>query len=93
MNKILTFTRKNNIPDRVFTTSTGLQALESCYERHYERIYDAHDNVPCYRLAVELFDDLSAEGVKLLERFNAYRGDCISSDREAAAFVFALLDM
>ena len=58
----------------------------------YERLYDAKDNVKGYRVAVWAFDEFckSEEHKELLKRVVEARGDFISSDREAAAFMFAM---
>lgn len=43
--------------------------------------------------AVEAFDEFSQKHKEFVREFAKYRGDFISSDREAAAFMFALESM
>lgn len=51
--------------------------------------------VPGYNEAVAEFDELLAIpwGKEFIREFALYRGDVISSDREAAAFMFALASL
>ena len=49
------------------------------FNREYDFLYDNDDNVAGYEEAVDSFDE-----------FVNFRGDFVSSDREAAAFMFAL---
>ena len=67
-------------------------ALLHRFEQEYSRIYNARDNVPCYREAVAAFDS-GVNNPTFCASVNAFckeRGDFISSDREAAAYVFAV---
>ena len=62
------------------------------FNREYEYLYDNHDHVAGYDEAVDSFDDFikSEANAGFVKEFAAYRGDIVSSDREAAAFMFAL---
>lgn len=62
------------------------------FGKEYEFLYEHGDRVAGYREAVEAFDEAirSEQFQRFVGEFNAYRQDFISSDREAAAFMFAL---
>lgn len=57
------------------------------YKKEYEFLYD---NVAGYKEAVDTFDEFLKVHQDFVSQFAKYRGDFISSDREAAAFMFAL---
>lgn len=70
-----------------------IQKFMEQFNKEYRFLYDNYDRVAGYREAVDEFDHL----MKTNDSFNLfvinfceYRGDFISSDREAAAFMFAL---
>lgn len=56
----------------------------------YEFLYENGDQVKGYHNAVDAFDDFLKLHADFVRAFARYRGDAISSDREAAAFMFAL---
>lgn len=61
--------------------------------KEYEFLYENYDRVAGYSEAVAAFDDACNESeafCRFVAEFAQYRGDYISSDREAAAFMFAL---
>lgn len=60
--------------------------------REYDYLYDHHDHVAGYGEAVDSFDAFLKDkaNVSFVREFAVYRGDVVSSDREAAAFMFAL---
>lgn len=63
------------------------------FTKEYEFLYENRDMVAGYREAVMAFDDAcnaSESFCRFVAEFSKYRGDYISSDREAAAFMFAL---
>lgn len=60
------------------------------FREEYELLYHHQDNIAGYEEAVSAFDEYVEANPDFLSRFNAFRGDVISSDREAAAFMFAL---
>lgn len=67
--------------------------IRSFYEqfvKEYEFLYDNDDMVAGYAEAVEAFDDFITLYPEFVSKFARFRGDFISSDREAAAFMFAL---
>ena len=67
--------------------------IRSFYEqfvKEYEFLYDNDDMVAGYTEAVEAFDDFVKWFPEFVREFARFRGDFISSNREAAAFMFAL---
>ena len=63
------------------------------FGEEYEFLYDNHDNVAGYREAVEAGDEFIRTHLDFVLEFAEYRGDYITSDREVAAFMFALGSM
>jgi len=62
-------------------------------DKEYEFLYDHNDRVAGYEEAVDAFDKFVEKHRDFVGEFVKYRGDFISSDREAAAFMFALESM
>lgn len=65
------------------------------FDSNYDFIYDANKHnmeVAGQREATEAFDDFVKQHRDFVREFVNYRGDFISSDREAAAFMFTLDD-
>ena len=65
-------------------------AMLERFDKEYEFLYENRDNVAGYDEAVTAFDQhLKNDSFKkILKEFIIYRGDIISSDREAAAYMF-----
>ena len=63
------------------------------FNKEYKFLYDNNDNVAGFREAVQAFDEFLPEHKEFVSEFVKYREDFISSDREAAAFMFALETM
>ena len=66
------------------------------FNKEYEFLYNAHKEGKCvagYDEAVQEFDKLLLVQGKFVGEFCRFRGDLISSDREAAAFMFAMESM
>jgi hypothetical protein len=63
------------------------------FNKEYNFLYDHNDMVAGYNEAVEEGDKFIAEHGDFVGEFVRYRGDFISSDREVAAFMFALNEM
>ena len=66
---------------------------------HYDRLYELADQglVPNdYNFMIDQYEKKFAENdfefILMVRVFNAYRGDFISSDREVASFMYALMD-
>lgn len=83
------------LPAPVETVTAVLPELLERFGVEYDRLYDARDRVSGFRAAVTSFDTQSRENAfcELVRAFSEARGDYITSDREAAAFVFALSSM
>lgn len=60
------------------------------FQKEYNFLYDHDDRVAGMDEAVEAFDQFVKGHEDFIREFIKYRGDLISSDREAAAFMFAL---
>lgn len=60
------------------------------FNKEYDFLYDNYDNVAGYDEAVTAGDEFIKKNPKFVREFVEYRGDFISSDREVAAFMFAL---
>ena len=71
----------------------GIHEFALRYIKEYEFLYDNYDNVAGFGEAVEAFDEFLKKHKEFVGEFAKYRGDFISSDREAAAFMFALENM
>lgn len=78
------------------TFNISITNFEERFNREYDFLYDAYDRVAGFKEAVEAFDRMIKTNDsfrRLVSEFAAYRSDLISSDREAAAFMFALTNM
>lgn len=64
------------------------QFLEK-FNQEYDFLYDNRDQVAGYREAVAWFDEFCKKHKVIVSEFCKFRGDYITSDREAAAFAFA----
>ena len=60
------------------------------FQKEYNFLYDCRGYVVGYDEAVSAFDRFQADHADFVREFAQYRGDVVSSDREAAAFMFAL---
>ena len=60
------------------------------FNKEYDFLYENRNNVAGFNEAVNAFDEFLTSQSDFIREFNEYRGDIISSDREAAAFMFAL---
>jgi hypothetical protein len=60
------------------------------FEKEYNFLYENRDNVAGYKEAVQAFDEFLPYHHGFVDEFVKYRGDFLSSDREAAAFMFAM---
>ena len=75
--------------------STYAIDFDSFYDKFgemYEEIYNSRDQYPKFDWAVKQFDEVIMKKYKdFVMDFVKFRGDMITSDREAAAFTFTLL--
>lgn len=65
------------------------------FDDNYDFLYDASrsgSEVAGQREATDAFDDFLKQHRDFVCEFVKYRGDVISSDREAAAFMFTMAD-
>ena len=60
------------------------------FNNEYDFLYENGDHVAGFREAVDAFDMFCKDNSKFVSEFVKVRGDFISGDREAAAFMFAL---
>lgn len=62
------------------------------FQEEYKRLYDAEDRVDGFEEAVRAFDEcMENENFRVFaNEFATHRFDFVTSDREAAAFMFAL---
>ena len=69
----------------------NIQAFLKQFNKEYDFLYE-NDNVAGYEEAVNAFDEFikTKTNGNFVGEFAKYRCDFISSDREAAAFMFAL---
>jgi len=68
----------------------NIHAFSKQFEKEYNFLYENRNNVAGYEEAVTAFDKFLKDHTNFICEFNTYRNDIISSDREAAAFMFAL---
>lgn len=69
-----------------------MEAFLNKFKEEYDFLYKNHDRVAGYSEALDYFDEWvkKPESKEFMKKFIELRGDFISSDREAAAFAFAL---
>lgn len=60
------------------------------FNKEYDYLYESDAYIAGYNEAVQAFDEFLSTHKEFVSEFINYRGDFISSDREAAAFMFAL---
>lgn len=68
----------------------SIQKFAEQYQKEYSFLYQHGNNVAGYREAVDAFDEFVKTHGDFVGEFARFRGDLITSDREAAAFMFAL---
>lgn len=67
--------------------------LPEKYDEQYNRLYEAMNNVEGYATALEIGDKFINDNEKLISQFIKERGFSPNSDRQIAAFAFALVDV
>ncbi len=75
------------------TTEHFMETLLREFEKEYELLYNSKAYIAGTNEAIEAFDSEIKEDElfkAIVGKFAEHRGDAISSDREAAAFMFAL---
>lgn len=75
--------------------TVNIHEFSKRFNKEYEFLYECEDekNVPGYEEAVAEFDEFIKIHGDFVGEFAKFRGDFISSDREAAAFMFALASL
>lgn len=76
------------------TYTINIEEFSKKFSEEYDFLYDHRDNVAGYSEAVSAFDDAMSNNEnfkRFVSEFCKYRGDLITSDREAGAFMFALI--
>lgn len=73
--------------------SINIHEFYNKFCKEYEFLYKSYDNVAGFREAVEAFDIFLKAHAKFVAEFCRFRGDLITSDREAAAFMFTMESM
>ena len=72
--------------------NVSIEKFAEQFKKEYEFLYDNYDRVAGYTEAVDAFDVFiqDEQRAAFVGEFAKYRQDMITSDREAAAFMFAL---
>ena len=78
------------IANRADIINVDIEKFAIEFKKMYKFLYDSDDRVAGYSEAVNAFDDFLKMHKDFIVDFARFRGDCISSDREAAAFMFSL---
>lgn len=60
------------------------------FRKEYDFLYENNDRVAGYEEALDFGDEMILKHPDFVSEFAKYRGDILSSDREVAAFAFAL---
>ncbi len=68
----------------------NIQDFLEKFNNEYKFLYDSNGTVCGEKEAVKAFDNFVKQHGDFVREFVVFRGDFISSDREAAAFMFAL---
>ncbi len=71
----------------------NINAFLKQFNKEYDFLYNARGDVAGYDEAVDFFDEFLKNHSDFVGEFAMLRGDMITSDREAAAFSFALVAM
>lgn len=70
--------------------NVDIKIFKKKFDEEYEFLYKNRDQVAGFNEAVEAGDKFLNEHGDFVGEFANYRGDFITSDREVAAFMFAL---
>ena len=81
---------KNNTTTRTDVINVNINDFENEFKKMYDLLYENNNRIAGYYEAVEAFDEFLKTHKEFVIEFVKFRGDIISSDREAAAFMFAL---
>lgn len=91
----LFFADKEDIVDILNTelTDINIATFFEKFNEEYQFLYDNHDNVAGYAEALAAGNRFFEAHPNFIAEFARYRGDPLTSDREIAAFMFALESM
>ena len=67
-----------------------IETFSNTFNEIYNKLYEARDNVAGFKDAVLFFDEFARQQPEFVQEFVTFRGDLITSDREAASFSYAL---
>ena len=71
----------------------NIEEFLTAFNSVYTVCYKSEDQVVGFEEAVAAFDDFQIHHYDFIAEFVRFRGDAVTSDREAAAFMFALKGM
>lgn len=74
------------------TGNINIEALANRYNEIYNELYNS-DEIENYAEAIENFDKYVNDNAAFVKEFSSYIGDNITSDREIAAFMYALKEL
>ena len=69
----------------------SIEEFTSDFSNMYSFLYRNNDHVAGFGEAVAAFDEFAEKHTAFVCKFIDHRGDAITSDREAAAFMFTLM--
>ena len=74
------------------TINANIQSFQQHFEEEYGFLYDNDDDVPGYDKALDEYDAMikNKNFIKFVDEFKQYARYDLSTDREVAAFMFAL---
>lgn len=72
------------------TKNINIEKFTKEFEQEYDFLYENDDRVAGYNEAVEAWEPFAENHREFIKEFVLYRGDFLSSDREVAAFMFAM---
>ena len=81
-------TRQGALTDMTF--NIPIDEFLKKFDEEYEFLYDNYDRVAGYEEALAAGDEFIQQHPEFVREFVQYRGDALTSDREVAAFAFAL---
>lgn len=68
----------------------NIEKFKKQFDKEYNFLYESKGYVAGYDEAITAFDEFLKKNGDFIREFARHRNDLITSDREAAAFMFAL---